>query len=123
MIAARVKQTQSANRKCQPVPFEEGDLVYLSTNNIKFEKGLACKLIPKHIGPYCIIRNFGYSSFQIELPSPLKQCDVFHASLLRIHIPNDDRGFPGRLDCELGITADYKDIEWAAKKITGHHGQ
>ncbi|KAJ7812109.1 hypothetical protein B0H13DRAFT_2383416 [Mycena leptocephala] len=54
MIAARVKQTRSANRKRQPAPFENGDLVYLNPKNLKFEKGLARKLIPKFIGPYSI---------------------------------------------------------------------
>ncbi|KAJ6592565.1 hypothetical protein B0H19DRAFT_882751, partial [Mycena capillaripes] len=65
-------------------------------------------------------------SFQIELPSNLKQRgvhDVFHASLLRIHVPNDDRRFPGRLDCQLGVTIDYEDNEWPAEKITSHHGR
>ena len=57
-IAARVKQTQDANRKRQAVPFKEGDLVYISTKNIIFAKGLACKLIPKYIGPYKIPRDF-----------------------------------------------------------------
>jgi hypothetical protein len=94
IIAARVKQTRSANRKRQPAPFEEGDLIYLSSKNIKFEKGLARKLIPKFIGPYSILRDFGNNSFQIELPDNLRQRgvhDMFHSSLLRVHVPNDDR--------------------------------
>ena len=98
IIAARVKQTRDANRKRQEVPFQEGDLVYLSTKNISFPKGLARKLIPKYIGPYKILRDFNNQSFWIELPSHLKQRgvhDIFHASLLRIHEPNDDQLFPG----------------------------
>jgi hypothetical protein len=94
IIAARVKQTRSANRKRQYAPFEQGDLVYLSSKNIKFEKGLARKLIPKFIGPYSIIRDFGNGSFQLDLPANMKQRgvhDVFHSSLLRVHVPNDDR--------------------------------
>jgi hypothetical protein len=94
MIAARVKQTQNANRKRQPVPFENGDLVYLSSKNITFEKGLARKLIPKFIGPYAIIQDFENGSFRLDLPANMKQRsvhDVFHSSLLRIHVPNDDR--------------------------------
>ena len=81
MIAACVKQTRAASRKCQAAPFEAGDLVYLSTRNVKFEKGLARKLIPKFIGPDRILRDFGNSSFQIELPPNMKQHgvhDVFH---------------------------------------------
>jgi hypothetical protein len=47
IIAARMKQTRDSNRKRQPTPFQQGDLVYLSTQNITFQKGLARKLIPK----------------------------------------------------------------------------
>lgn len=98
ILAARVKQTRNANQKRQVAPFEKGDLVYLSSKNITFPKGLARKLIPKFIGPYRILKDFGNFSYQLELPSNLKQRgvhDVFHASLLRIHHPNDDRLFPG----------------------------
>jgi hypothetical protein len=73
MIAARVKQTRSANRKRQAAPFDQGDLVYISSKNIKFEKGLARKLIPKFIGPYVITQDFGNNSFQIDLPANMKQ--------------------------------------------------
>ena len=98
IIAAQFKQTRDANQKRQLVPFKEGDFVYLSTKNINFAKGLARKLIPKYIGPYKIIKDFNNQSFQIELPSHLKQRgihDVFHSSLLQIHTPNDDHLFPG----------------------------
>ena len=101
IIGARVKQTRDANRKRQLAPFKEGDFVYLSTKNITFEKGLARKLIPKYIGPYKILQDFGNQSFKLELLVHLKRRgvhDVFHSSLLRIHVPNDDRLFPGRMD-------------------------
>jgi hypothetical protein len=55
ILAARIKQTRDANRKKQPTPFQQGDLVYLSTQNITFQKGLARKLIPRYIGPYKIL--------------------------------------------------------------------
>ncbi|KAJ3734579.1 hypothetical protein DFJ43DRAFT_1063427 [Lentinula guzmanii] len=98
----RVKQTRDANRRRRPSPFEEGDLVYISSKNISFPKGLARKL----------------------LPSRLKQRgvhDVFHASLLRIHVPNDDRMFPGRLENQV---ADFEDSEgeWAIERILSHSG-
>ena len=101
LIAAHVKQTCDANRKQQIAPFRENDLVYISTRNISFPRGLACKLIPKFIGPYKIIKDFRNHSFQMDLPASLKQRGVhnsFHISLLWIHYPNDDRLFPGRLD-------------------------
>ena len=124
IIAARVKQTRDANRLRKEVPFKEGDFIYLSTKNISFAKGLARKLIPKYIGPYKILKDFDNQSFRIDLPSHLKQRgvhDVFHSSLLRIHVPNDDRLFPGRLDTQIGEGPENDD-KWAVDKIISHAG-
>jgi hypothetical protein len=62
MIATHVKQTCATNCKHQPIPFKAGNLVYISMKNIKFEKGLAHKLIPKFIGPYRILKDFDNNS-------------------------------------------------------------
>ena len=124
IIGARIKQTRNANRKRQIVPFVNGDFVYLSTKNITFAKGLARKLIPKFIGPYKIIQDFNNQSFKIELPAHLKKRgvhDVFHSSLLKIHMPNDDRLFPGRMDTQIGEGPDSED-EWAIDVIRSHAG-
>ncbi|KJA14722.1 hypothetical protein HYPSUDRAFT_100361, partial [Hypholoma sublateritium FD-334 SS-4] len=64
-------------------------------------------------------------SYQIQLPPRLKQRgihDVFHAALLRVHIPNDDRLFPGRdlSQLEAGSDAEH---EWAVDRILGHSGR
>ncbi|TFK61398.1 hypothetical protein BDN72DRAFT_752739, partial [Pluteus cervinus] len=47
--------------------------------------------------------------------------DAFHSSLLRIHVPNDDRLFPGRSDDQV---ADFeeKEYEWAVDRIISHSG-
>src|SRR5215467_12450424 len=85
ILSARVKQTRNANHHCWPAPFKENDLVYLSTENISFPKGYACKLVPKFIGPYRIVTDFKNNSYKLDLPSQLKQHgihNVFHASLL-----------------------------------------
>jgi hypothetical protein len=119
IIGARIKQTRDANRRRQLVPFKEGDFVYLSTKNITFAKGLARKLIPKFIGPYKVTKDFDNQS---ELPTHLKRRgvhDVFHSSLLRIHMPNDDRLFPGRMDTQLRDNPDSED-EWAVERIQSH---
>lgn len=83
IIGARVKQTMDANKKRRPSPFESGDLIYLSTKNLNFPKGLARKLLPKYVGPYRIIEDFGNNSYRVDLPARLKQRgihNVFHAS-------------------------------------------
>jgi hypothetical protein len=124
ILAARVKQTRDANRKRQATPFKVGDLVYLSAKNISFPKGLARKLTPKFIGPYKILKDFGNASFQLDLPHHLKKRgvhDVFHLSLLRIHIPSDDRLFPGRMDTQV-LSDEPVDDEWAVDHIRSHAG-
>ena len=45
--------------------------------------------------------------------------DVFHSSLLQIHVLNDDQLFPGRLDSQIADPQDPEG-EWAADKIVSH---
>ena len=124
LLTARVKQTVQANKWRCTCPFVVGNLVYISTKNISFPKGTSQKLVPKFVGPYKISQDFGNYSYRIELPSSLCQRgihNVFHLSLLRIHVPNDDCLFPGRLDEQipkLGGTA----REWTIDKILLHQG-
>jgi hypothetical protein len=123
IIAACVKQTRNANQKRQMAPFKEDNLVYISSKNISF-KGLARKLIPKFLGPYKITRDFGNFSYKIELPPSLRKRglhDVFHASLLRIHHPNDGRLFSGRSDAQINPDDDSEG-EWAVDKLISHSG-
>ena len=126
ILAARIKQTRNANRKRALVPFKEGEFAYVSTENMTFPKGLARKLIPKYVGPYLLLKDFGNQSFQVQLPSHMIARgirNVFHSSLLRIHHPNDDRRFPGRLYSQiLAETEPDHEMEWAADKIVSHAG-
>ncbi|KAF7763831.1 hypothetical protein Agabi119p4_8368 [Agaricus bisporus var. burnettii] len=125
IIAARVKQTRNANGHRKRSPFALGDFVYVSTLNISLPKGLSRKLSPKFIGPYLIIEDFGNNSYRIKLPVDLRSRgvhDVFHSSLLRIHIPNDDRLFPGRSESQLMPVDESPGTEWTAEKIMSHAG-
>ena len=124
MIAARVKGTNDANKHRRPSPFREGDYAYISTANIRLAKGLARKLAPKFVGPYKIKRDFSNNSYQIELPTELRKRgihDVFHASLLRTHQPNDDRLFPDRSLSRI-LADDEERREWEVEKVLAHAG-
>ncbi|KAF7326222.1 Gag-pol polyprotein [Mycena kentingensis (nom. inval.)] len=69
--------------------------------------------------------DFGNNSFRLDLPPEMKQRgihNVFHASLLRIHIANDDRRFPGRLNSQLGVSVETNSNQWAVDKIVNHYG-
>ncbi|KAG1850429.1 hypothetical protein F4604DRAFT_1513717, partial [Suillus subluteus] len=99
-------------------------LAYLSTANLSLPKVRACKLAPRFIGPFRILKDYKNNSYLLDLPLELKQCGlhlVFHASLLHQHVPNDDRHFPG---CQLkqilniGISED-----WSVSRISDDHGQ
>ncbi|TFK17108.1 hypothetical protein FA15DRAFT_551800, partial [Coprinopsis marcescibilis] len=63
-------------------------------------------------------------SYRVGLSDNLRKRgvhDVFHASLLRVHVPNDDRLFPGRLDNQIWET-DEPEQEWAVERIESHVG-
>jgi len=92
---------------------------------MSFPKGSARKLIPKYMGPYRITENFKNNSYQIEIPASMKQWgihNVFHASLMYIHMANDDRLFSSFLDSQIVPVDQDSEPEWAADKITHHIG-
>jgi hypothetical protein len=83
---------------------QQGDLVYLFTQNITFQKGLAQKLIPKYMGPYKILQDYGNSLFKIDLPAELKK-DGFIAFWQ---------------ETQLGNGPEVKE-EWAVEEILSYH--
>ncbi|KNZ81661.1 hypothetical protein J132_11014, partial [Termitomyces sp. J132] len=92
IIGAQIKQAWDVNRQRCDANFEEGGYVCLSTKNILLTKGLTQKPAPKFIGPFCIIEALGNELLKIK-PLVLQHRgihDIFHASLLWIHITNDD---------------------------------
>jgi hypothetical protein len=124
ILAHRVKEIRTANRKRLPSPFEIGDLVYILSKNLSIPKGFARKFYPKFVGPYPIIQSFNNDSFRIGISKSLKQRgihDVFHASLLRLHIPNNDQLFPNRLDSVIWNTDDVAQ-EWSVSRIKSNSG-
>lgn len=122
ILAARVKQTRDANWKRRPALFAKEDLVYISTKNMSLPKGLARKLISKYIGLYFIIEDYKNNSYKIDLPADLR-CrnlhNVFYSSLLHVHVPNNDRLFPGRLANQVS-ELENQENEWAIDIIVSH---
>ncbi|KNZ71375.1 hypothetical protein J132_10826, partial [Termitomyces sp. J132] len=126
ILAACVKQTCNANCKHALVPFKEGEFAYMLTENMTFPKSLTCKLIPKYVGPYLLLKDFGNQLFRVQLLSHMLQRgihNVFHSYLLRVHTPNDDRQFSGCLYLQIiSKTKPEHKTEWAADKIMSHSG-
>ncbi|KAJ3543853.1 hypothetical protein NM688_g5811 [Phlebia brevispora] len=132
IIESHVIQTHHANKRRrnesvtdgEPDPLKAGDLVYLSTENLKFPKGRAHKLLPKFIGPFPILESHPETStYRLQLPEDLAARGIhptFHAKLLRRHEPNDDTMFPRRETCILYDMGQPDDAEWVVEAILGH---
>jgi len=118
-------QTHHANRKrTAGEHYLPGDLVYLLTKNLALPKGRAKKLLPKFIGPYKVVEvHTPASTVTLELPPELTTWWVhpmFHMSLIRAHVPNDDRRLPRR---DTKLYYDFRatdEPEWFVNEILAH---
>ncbi|CEL60395.1 Transposon Ty3-I Gag-Pol polyprotein OS=Saccharomyces cerevisiae (strain ATCC 204508 / S288c) GN=TY3B-I PE=3 SV=2 [Rhizoctonia solani AG-1 IB] len=126
IIGAHVSQMVESNRHQRPSPFKVGDLVYVNTKNMRVPMGKPHKLLAQWIGPVLIdgVVKEG-ATYHVELPEDLKRRGIkaiFHASLLKPHIPYEDRRFPGRNYKQIA-SLEADDNEWAVEKIAGHRGK
>jgi hypothetical protein len=74
LLTQRTRQATKANRhRRDGQDFKEGDLVLPSMENINMPKGHACKLCPKFIGPYKVLKADSKSStYKLELSPDLR---------------------------------------------------
>jgi hypothetical protein len=96
---AQRQQSKYANQNRRDFEaFSVGDLVLLSTTNLKQTgPGRAEKLSPQRIGPFRITRVLSKLNYELDLPEVLnKKYNVFHVSLLTKFHPNDEVKFPTR---------------------------
>ena len=125
IIESRVRQTHNANRRRRDDDeFKDGDLVYVSTEDLSLPKGRATKLLPKYVGPFKILdAQTSTSSYRVELPARLRARrlhDRFHRSKLRPYQANDDVLFPHR---ESHASYDFgtpDEQEWLVDEIVAH---
>ena len=125
IIANRTFQTHYANRhQSAEEPLKEGDLVYLSTKSLNLLKHWVQKLMPIFISPYPIVKaNSGSSNYTVKLPTKLEAWNIhlmFHVSLLKPHIPNDDDQFPSH-DVQIYYDFGYgNEAEQEVEEILAH---
>ena len=70
------------DKKHRDVGYKVGDLVLLSTRNLKL-KGTPGKLQKRFVGPFRVIEIIGEQAYRLSLPDEWKIHPVFHVSLLR----------------------------------------
>ena len=126
IIVSQIENTVQANRKHAIANHKKGDLVYLSMKNISLPKGMAQKLAPKYLGPFAIAEGLKEgATYQLDLSEELLKRRInrsFHVSLLKLHIPNDDCQFPGRLPLQIPGFGRRPD-EWVMDSIIDHQGK
>jgi hypothetical protein len=103
LLAAKIRQAYHANTHRAPeVVYKAGDLVMLSTSNRRRNykrkgKKRAAKFMPRHDGPYTVVRAFPEKSeYTLQLPNNPTTFPGFHASLLKPFVANDAELFPSR---------------------------
>ena len=90
---AQEHQAHYANKHRRDEEFEEGEMVLLSTANIKTEvdaRRPSRKLNPRFIGPFRITKMVSPTACKLELPPGMKIHPVFHVSLLRKYQPSPE---------------------------------
>jgi hypothetical protein len=83
METAQQRQQRYANGHRRDLQFEPGDLVEISTTDIKI-RTLAANLKQRWIGPHPITHRTGAVTYRIKLPPSLKRLHpIFHVSKLK----------------------------------------
>lgn len=79
---ASLSEKNFFDRHQRPYNFKVGDMVWLSTKNIRLRQ-TSRRLGPKVIGPFPIIKQVNPVAFRLKLPNSLRISNTFHCSLLR----------------------------------------
>jgi len=84
IMAAQDRMKAYVNAGRREVTFTPGQLVLLSSVNIKLKHPGARKLLPKYMGPFKVVDMVGPAAVKLALPPEWKRLHpVFHVSLVK----------------------------------------
>ena len=104
-------QAKYYNKKHRDIEFDVGELVLLSTRNLKM-KGIPEKLKKRFVGPFKIEERIGQQAYKLSLPENWKIHPVFHISLFKqwnTASLQEDEEVPA--DDDLELEEPYYEIE------------
>ncbi len=112
------------------IPFKVGEMVLLSTKNLKFKYGTK-KLHPRFCGPFKVTRVIRDVAFELDLPAEMgKVHNVFHGSLLKHFVQHDRHPLPPPpllFDDDEFFEVDYvlkhRPVRKQGKKVTSNKRQ
>jgi hypothetical protein len=92
---ANDRMTANVNKSRRDIQFQVGDLVLLSTANLRLPLGTkrVKKLAPKFIGPFSILERIAEGrAYRLELPPHMRLHPTFHVWSLRSFYPDSNPG-------------------------------
>ncbi|KAJ9518956.1 hypothetical protein QJQ45_026201 [Haematococcus lacustris] len=90
MQAAQQRQAAYANQDRRDVHYKVGQMVLLSTKNMRLKPGKARKLLPRFVGPFKVLDLVGQVAVNLQLPVSMSRLHpVFHVSLIKPYTGTD----------------------------------
>jgi hypothetical protein len=86
---AQENQQRHANQHRVDIEYEVGQLVWLSTSDLRLRMKITPKLSQRWIGPFPVKRKLSPLTYELELPPTFSIHPVFHISKLRLHRSSD----------------------------------
>ncbi len=117
IVKAQTSQKTQADKYCRDHTFQIRDKVMLSTWNLNLRLTHSCKLIPKWIGPFTIKAHKQENSFKLDLPDTYHIHKIFHVSLIKPYLENDDQEFPNHHQEPPTPILVNDQLEYEAKRI------
>jgi hypothetical protein len=112
---AVASQASSYNKQHQPRAFKAGDLVILSTKDLRL-KLPSRKLAPRYLGPFKVQDAVGSQAYRLHLPPAYKIHNVFNISRLEPYHLREGNEVPAMPDA---ILMEDGEEEWEVEKILG----
>ena len=103
-------QAKYYDKKHRSVEFDEGEMVLLSSRNLKM-KGIPGKLKKRFVGPFKIEQRIGQQAYKLSLPDSWKIHPVFHVSLLKSWHTASLQEDEEPIDDDLELEEPYYEIE------------